>query len=341
MAERRTTTKPATGPATPSAAPQAATPAAEPAVQTTALAKPGGLLAKVPRVTDIPYQLMELNGPDGGEIAEAFRANLGGSQLSAFDFQRIRVPAGGGLAWTVRDPETDQETPATTVSGIIVAFKDQKAYWPKSLSEEGAKSGPPQCYSPDTIKGIGDPGTICAKCPYNKFGTARNNTGRGKACKDTRFLFVMFPDSILPQLIIVPPTSLQNVRQYMINLSSRGLHYWRVITRFALVSDKNADGTKYSKVDVKYEVALDGPAKDAAKTYSDMIRGMLGMNPGQALPMSQADLGGPANAEGFGAEGEFQGEVIPPNVNPGTGEVLGGSDWDRQAEGGEGATEGV
>src|SRR5882672_7505944 len=51
------------------------------------------------------------------------------------------------------------------------------------------------CRSDDMKHGIGDPGGECAKCPLNRFGTAKNGKGKGKACTE----FYNFPSLIVAE----------------------------------------------------------------------------------------------------------------------------------------------
>jgi len=51
------------------------------------------------------------------------------------------------------------------------------------------------CRSDDMKHGVGDPGGECAKCPLNRFGTAKNGKGKGKACTE----FYNFPSLIVAE----------------------------------------------------------------------------------------------------------------------------------------------
>jgi hypothetical protein len=82
----------------------------------TALARTGagGAAGNIVKVDN--YAIMQMAaGAGSGGIRQAMEENLGGSALSAFDFQRIRVPAGGGLIWEMVDPETGETDGAKTL----------------------------------------------------------------------------------------------------------------------------------------------------------------------------------------------------------------------------------
>lgn len=173
---------------------------------------------------------------DPQEVALIVKENTGG-RLSAFDLARVHIPTGGGTVW-------DLGTEAgKTFDAVILYQRAVRAYWSRPLEESGNQ--PPDCRSNDLEMGIGDPGGLCAVCPFNDFGTAR--TGGGKACRETKMLFVLQPDSLIPSLLIVPPTSLKNVRQYMLGLASKGAPYYGVLTRFAL-ERVDGRGNPYSRL---------------------------------------------------------------------------------------------
>jgi hypothetical protein len=193
---------------------------------------------------------MEANGgdQDAKDLREAMLANLGeGGTMNAFDFDRIRVPAGGGIAWEVVDGATGETTVTQEIFGIISFWADQKSFW-KLTPEESGGAKPPDCFSTDLVKGNGDPGILCAKCPNNEFGSAKTGTKKGKACKDTRQLFLMREGSLMPDLLVAPPTSLKGVRDYFKFLMSRSIPIYRALTRLTLVRDNNAGGTAFSKI---------------------------------------------------------------------------------------------
>lgn len=267
-----------------------------------------GPLRGLAKVTDLDYSFVNMvsSGSDANEIMQALHENLAGVAPSAFDFTRIRVPAGGGLAWEVMNPETGEADATREFDAVIVYFNDQKAYWPKGLDEKDAIAGPAQCYSRDCRVGIGDPGILCAKCPFNQFGSAKGGTGRGKACKDSRFLFIMRPGSVLPELLPAPPKSLKAVRDYFLRVATSGASYWRVVTRFRLEKDKNAGGIEYSKISLAPVAFLDGKAMMAAKAYSDFVKQMLDVSP---VRMEAGDV----DSENDNAQTR---QTQTPDVNP-------------------------
>ena len=74
------------------------------------------------------------------EVKEAVAANLGNSGMNISDFERIKIPAGGGSAWTLQG--LDGEEIAKELNGIIVAWRDTRAYWSVPLEESDGNMPP-------------------------------------------------------------------------------------------------------------------------------------------------------------------------------------------------------
>jgi hypothetical protein len=133
-------------------------------------------------------------------------------------------------------------------------------------------------------QGTRNPGVLCAQCPFNVFGTAKNNTARGKACKDVRLLFMVREGDILPELVPIPPTSIKAAKAYFMRLAGRGIPYWRAITRFSLVKDKNTAGIEYARVSLECVGIVDETNVGVVKDYSETVKGMLGKATVQVKP---------------------------------------------------------
>jgi len=179
---------------------------------------------------------------DPGALREALLENLGGAGLSPFDLDRIGIPAGGGLAWSV--PTLDGETVAQEVLGIIVHVQNARAYWSTPFGESGG-SAPPDCVSDDAVTGTGNPGGQCSACPFAAFGSDSRN--RGQACRLIQRHFVLRAGDNLPVTINLPPGSLKGARKYLLRLVSAGLKASAVVTGYTLERDKNQDGITYSR----------------------------------------------------------------------------------------------
>lgn len=222
--------------------------------------------ANLPAVAEsMHFAIMEIAK---GEISSILSENLGSEELTANDLPRVTVPAGGGTMFSVPGIDGPQDT--KEIVGIIVATKHVRAYWPDSFDETGGGT-PPQCFSEDGEHGIGDPGIECATCPNAAFGTAKK--GKGKACSEKRLIFLTTPDEILPITIIAPPTSLKNVKSYLMGLTSRGKKLHEILTGITLEKDKSADNIVFSKLVLRKVGEVEN--KELMQAYANSIKPYL------------------------------------------------------------------
>lgn len=203
------------------------------------------------------------------DLNNIISSNLGSADLGPSDLDKIKVPAGGGTTWSVPTLDGDQDT--KNFDGVIVAWKDQRAYWKDSYS--GA-SNPPDCASDDGMDGVGEPGGTCKVCPFSQFESAVGDDGgkrAGQACKQVRLMAVIQQDDLVPLLLAAPPTSLGNLRKYFLRLSSRATPYYGVVTRFTLEKDKNVGGIEYSKICASAQGRLSDGELKKMEGYAQVI----------------------------------------------------------------------
>lgn len=199
-------------------------------------------------------------------LSEALMENLGGSNISPFDLDRITIPAGGGIAWTI--PTLEGEITSPEILGIIVSVQSARAYWAANIEDTGG-STPPDCSSDDAITGVGNPGGACAQCPYSQWGSDKRQ--RGQACKLIQRLFILRPGDNLPVVINLPVGSLKNARKYLLRLVSNGIKVSSVVTRVGLEKDKNQDNITYSKATFAMVGRLNPSEAEAASAYGKAL----------------------------------------------------------------------
>ncbi len=192
------------------------------------------------------------------ERVKTLRENLAGEELALADLNRIRVPAGGGLKWQIENASGVEVLDA--LEGVILHIAKRRAYW----SNPNPTNTPPDCASTDLLIGIGTPGGACKACPFYQFGSGKN--GHGKACKETRIIFVLRRGQVLPDVLAVPPASLRALKTYLLRLS---LPKYHVITQFTLEGAKNGDGIAYARIAFKAIGSLD---LASIKAIGEMIR---------------------------------------------------------------------
>ena len=204
------------------------------------------------------------------EIKEAVITNLGENGMNVADFERIKIPAGGGTVWTMQG--LDGEEVARELTGIIVVWRDTRAYWSVPLDQSDGNM-PPDCYSLDARTGTGNPGGKCADCPYAQFGS--DPRGEGQACKLVRQLFLLREENFLPQIVTLPPSSIKPARQYFMRLASKAVPCYSLVTRVGLEKTKNGQGIVYSRATFTSCGRLTPEQAARAKEYAVMLQPLL------------------------------------------------------------------
>ena len=188
---------------------------------------------------------------DGFSWQEIVKENLGGQAPGTFDLPRIRIPSGGGIAWTV--PTLEGPDAMKELRGVIIKWQTMRAYWATAFEDSGAGT-PPDCNSADGEWGKGNPGGNCATCPLNEFGSGKDNS---KACKEVRMLFVLRFGDILPVAIPLAPMSIKPCKDYFMGLASeKRVPFYGVETVLTLEQAQNKGNIKYSKAKFGYGRAL-------------------------------------------------------------------------------------
>jgi hypothetical protein len=196
-------------------------------------------------------------------IKQVLRANLGSDELRPEDLERVTVPGSGGTVWTVNTVDGPVET--KELIGVVVHTQTTRAYWETSFEQSGGGT-PPQCVSRDGLTGIGIPGGDCMNCKFNQFES--DSKGRGKACQESRLIFIVLKDEILPIVVKAPATSLKGAKKYLLGLTSRNHPVHSVFTKLTLEKDKNADGILYAKIVMSKVGTVENPEITAAYAAS-------------------------------------------------------------------------
>ena len=205
---------------------------------------------------------------DAKELAALVEANMGdASQMRVFDLPRVQMPTGGGSKWTI--PTLEGEDSVATVDGIVLCWQPVRGYWPGEFG--GAM--PPQCSSNDGLSGFGDPGGTCSVCPFAQFKSAAR--GGGQACKAMIRLLILRPDSMLPIVLSLPPTSLKAWRVYGAKLLNAQVPFWAAVTSIGLDQKQNPDSIKYSVATFAALKVLDEADRAGVQQYALRFREML------------------------------------------------------------------
>jgi len=209
------------------------------------------------------------------KVLEVVKANLGSGEVSPFELDRIKIPAGGGSFWEVPDLD-DSIVTEKELEGIIIFTKLNRAFWHESDDADGS---PPDCHSHDGETGQGDlnqDGTTtsqpCSTCPFAQWGSAGEKS-KGQACKLLQIVFLLRPNDYLPTVITLPPTSVKTIRKFMLRLASKGVPYWGVEVSVGLEVIK-ADHT-YSVATFKVNRRLDAKEVEVASQFKEALMVVL------------------------------------------------------------------
>ena len=187
-----------------------------------------------------------------------------GEKLSINDLPRIKVPAGGGLIWTLPNGE-----PAKKLHAAIVAFHVNRAFWNDEFSGE---NNPPDCSSHDGVNGVGlwgkdtaedgtvtfaggNPSGTCATCPMAVFGSGKGNA---QACRQITSLLLVLEGEPTPVRLNVPAGSYQAFYRYRTQvLRPFGIPHYTVATDISLVAAKSSTKIDYAQMHFEMAEALD------------------------------------------------------------------------------------
>jgi len=199
------------------------------------------------------------------DVTEGIAEELNGLNIS---LDKIKIPAGGGLAFEV--PGEDPESPDSEkeVLGVIVDHYPLNSFWAEKYTGQNVA---PECFSTDSRTGIGTPGGECAKCPYNKFGSGED--GQSKACKNAHRLYILRSGELYPVVITIPPTSLKSLSDYLAKrIVTKGLRSYGVVTKLTLKKATNNTGITYSQVQFSLADKLTPEQTEIMKAYGESIR---------------------------------------------------------------------
>ncbi len=229
-------------------------------------------------------------GDSSGRQAEIMKRNVG-EEFSPLDLDRIKIPSGGGLSFSV--PSIEGEEPMARIECILLYKKDRRnnAFWNEPYSGENV---PPDCTSDDGISGVGIPGGKCKDCPKNQFGSDPRG-GKGKACQNRQFIFPLLPGDSIPYAISLPPTSLKAISNYTLGLARKSLMYHDVITEISLESVKGAGVPEYSRAVFRVAKDENGNVKllneQERKHIEELVFGKNGMRQAfEAVKLEQRDI---------------------------------------------------
>jgi hypothetical protein len=200
-----------------------------------------------------------------GDFAEAIAEEMEG--LGTIPFDRVRIPAGGSLAFELPGETEDDTESVTELKGVILDHNAINAYWPDKYS---GGNEPPSCTSYDGKTGTWIDGsqTSCENCPRNQF----KDEG-GKDCKNMHRLYMLREGNPVPLILTLPPTSIKFFKNYIAKrILLKGLRCYKVITKITLKKEKSKDGIQYSHAVFSFAGNLSDDQIKSAEAMKDMVR---------------------------------------------------------------------
>lgn len=189
-------------------------------------------------------------------------------ELSGLDneFERIKIPAGGGTMFESPGSNPDEPDMIKEFSAVILYHHPMYVFY---SSKFNGSNNPPDCLSVDGITGVGIPGGKCINCPKNKFGSGENGS---KACKNKHQMYLLREGEIFPVILSLPTSSNKEFSRYIKRLLSRGKKSDSVVTKFSLKKAVNKTGISYSQVQFSVARELDTKEIELIKNYSEQVK---------------------------------------------------------------------
>lgn len=189
-------------------------------------------------------------------------------ELSGLDseFERIKIPAGGGVMFESPSGNPDESDMVKDFSAGILYHHPMYVFY---SSKFNGSNNPPDCLSIDGITGVGVPGGKCINCPKNKFGSGENGS---KACKNKHQMYLLREGEIFPVILSLPTSSNKEFSRYIKRLLSKGKKSDSVVTKFSLKKAVNKAGISYSQVQFSVARELDTKEIELIKNYSEQVK---------------------------------------------------------------------
>lgn len=165
--------------------------------------------------------------------------------LGSIRFDTVKIPSGGGIMFEIPGDDPNNPDVAKELVGVIVGRQAKNGYWASAFGQ--SEDAHPDCASADSKVGVDKFGEChdCATCPRNQFRA----DGSGKDCKNMQDLYILCENEMLPIKLVVPPTSIGNLRDYIAKrVITKGRRLHQVVTKMSLVKEKSRQNITYAKV---------------------------------------------------------------------------------------------
>jgi len=196
------------------------------------------------------------------ELLSRFEMNLGRS-VQARDLQRIKIPAGTSHHFTVPTLADQEGEAKKEIIGIPIFWKPARALFEASYGTPNA-SPVPVCVSVDGKFGTGKPGRACNDCTFAEFLDSEK-----PACKQMIEVYLLTPETLLPQVIVLPPTSIKRWYSYLRNIGQYGALAHGSLVKFTLEKQKNGEGIEYNEAVAEFHGWLTAEQEKALQVFRE------------------------------------------------------------------------
>jgi hypothetical protein len=94
-------------------------------------------------------------------------------------------------------------------------------------------------------------------------------------------------DSMFPEVVSLPPTSVKNARQFFLKLTTQGVPYFHALVALELEKAQNPQGKTYGRAVIKFLRRLTPEEAARAVDYHQMCQQFSGRVPAEAAPEKQ------------------------------------------------------
>ena len=209
-------------------------------------------------------------GAESANLAQMLAEEMDGLSLT---FDRIKIPAGGGLAYEVPSDDVDNPDTVKEFKAVILYQHPVHTYYKEKYT---GGNTPPDCGSMDGHNGIDADGVVkaCKDCEFGEFGSGEN--GVGKACKQKRRLYILRAGEALPNILSLPTGSLAVFSKYIMRLLSKGKKSGSVVTKFTLKKEQNSGGINYSQAVLSVERDLTDSEAAGISRLAEQVKAFAG-----------------------------------------------------------------
>lgn len=250
--------------------------------------------------------------PDPAALA-TFADQMAGLE-DTLDFDRVKIPSGGGRAFEIPTGDGDDVEVVQQLDGVILYDHPTAVLWLDSLDDKkDDEGGRPDAWSLDGVtqvvpeetiakcreRGLAVPSTVLKDCPFNQWGSDPKG-GRGKWTKNQHRIYLLRPGTMFPVLLTLPPTSIQPYGKWKgkrILMGGYG-HPANVLTRITLAVEQSGSGIAYSECRFALVAQLDEVDAAKALALSEQLQPLFHKHAADVSTLDGAVVEGVASDEG-------------------------------------------